>query len=310
MPIALVTGASQALGRALAEELAFRGWSLVLDGHDDALAVASGSRLRGHLAEDGALKAVAGDVADDRAPEALVETAISSGASTSSSTTPARSGPRPLPGLGAYPLDGTEARLRGQRRRAARPRPGGPPRPARRRRARPCSTSRSDAAVEAYERWGGYGSSKAALDQMTRGAGRRGAGAAGLAVDPGDMRTADAPGRLPGRGHLRPPAARGVAPDLGLIEAAPPSGRYRAVRAPARTRPRRRERAVVPCSPGRVPSPAGLPLFDLPPELEAAIAARGPGHDPRRGANAGRSERRHARPLAPSRSCPRFLDAG
>ena len=66
----------------------------------------------------------------------------------------------------------------------------------------------SDAAVEPYETWGGYGSSKAALDHATRVLAAEEPTLRVYAVDPGDMRTADAPGRVPRRGHLRPARAR------------------------------------------------------------------------------------------------------
>ena len=87
----------------------------------------------------------------------------------------------------------------------------------------------SDASVEAYEGWGGYGATKAALDHARPGARRRAARPAGAHHRPGRHAHADAPGRLPRRGHLRPPAARGErAGHPALIEGDRPSGRYRA----------------------------------------------------------------------------------
>ena len=70
----------------------------------------------------------------------------------------------------------------------------------------------SDAAVEGYEGWGGYGSSKAALDQLGNVLAAEQPGPAGVLVRPGRHADPDAPGRLPGRGHLRPAGARAVAP--------------------------------------------------------------------------------------------------
>ena len=67
----------------------------------------------------------------------------------------------------------------------------------------------SDAAVEAYEGWGGYGSSKAALEQLTQVLAVERPELAVYAFDPGRHEHGDAPGGVPGRGHLRSPAARG-----------------------------------------------------------------------------------------------------
>ena len=64
----------------------------------------------------------------------------------------------------------------------------------------------SDAGVEGYEGWGGYGSSKAALEQLVDGAGRRATHPAGVVGRPGRHAHPDAPGGLPRRGHLRPAA--------------------------------------------------------------------------------------------------------
>ena len=96
MAIALITGASKGLGRALAEALARRGWTLVLDArHGDALAEAERA-IRPAVADGAALVTIAGDVADPRhRAELLARRGRSWAGSTSSSTTPARSAPPP-----------------------------------------------------------------------------------------------------------------------------------------------------------------------------------------------------------------------
>ena len=92
----------------------------------------------------------------------------------------------------------------------------------------------SDAAVEHYPTWGAYGAGKAALDHLTADLGAE-EGLLAYAIDPGDMRTAHAPGGLPGRGHLRSAAAgHGGA---GLPGAAPATSRRRAATAPPTSLP-------------------------------------------------------------------------
>ena len=107
----------------------------------------------------------------------------------------------------------------------------------------------SDAAVEGYEGWGGYGASKAALEQLSRVLAAEEPAAAGLLGRPRRHAHPDAPGRLPGRGHLRPPAARD--PGAGPAQAArerPPSGRYQVEQllAPRPTTPATRTRPTPP----------------------------------------------------------------
>ena len=86
----------------------------------------------------------------------------------------------------------------------------------------------SDAAVEAYEGWGGYGSSKAALDQVSAVLGAEHPDVRVLAVDPGDMRTAMHQDAFPGEDISDRPLAEAVVPGLvALIESDHPSGRTR-----------------------------------------------------------------------------------
>ena len=89
----------------------------------------------------------------------------------------------------------------------------------------------SDAAVEAYEGWGGYGSAKAALDHLSAVLAAEEPGLRVLRAGPGRHAHRHAPGGLPGRGHLRP-AGAGDGGGAGLPRrcstGGPPSGRYRA----------------------------------------------------------------------------------
>jgi NAD(P)-dependent dehydrogenase (short-subunit alcohol dehydrogenase family) len=87
----------------------------------------------------------------------------------------------------------------------------------------------SDAGVEAYEGWGGYGSSKAALEHMTAILAAEHPGLRVYWVDPGDMRTQMHQDAFPGEDISdRPPPEDSVPGLLALIEGSLPSGRYRA----------------------------------------------------------------------------------
>jgi NAD(P)-dependent dehydrogenase (short-subunit alcohol dehydrogenase family) len=167
---------------------------------------------------------VAGDVADAKHRLALVETAgeeidlLVNNASTL--------GPSPLPPLAEYPLD--------ELRRVYDVNVTGPlalvqlalPRL----RDNACVLNiTSDAAVEAYEGWGGYGSSKAALEEITAVLAAEHPELRIYAVDPGDMRTQMQQEAFPGEDISdRPPPEDSVPGLLELIEGSLPSGRYRA----------------------------------------------------------------------------------
>jgi NAD(P)-dependent dehydrogenase (short-subunit alcohol dehydrogenase family) len=87
----------------------------------------------------------------------------------------------------------------------------------------------SDAAVEAYDGWGGYGSAKAALDQLTAVLAVEHPELRFYAVDPGDMRTRMHQEAFPGEDISdRPPPEASVPGLISLIESEVPSGRYRA----------------------------------------------------------------------------------
>jgi len=217
MPIGIVTGTSRGLGLALARALTERGWRLVVDARGRA-------ELEGAWAGNDNVITVAGDIADPRHRAALVEAAgdtidlVVNNASVL--------GPSPLPPLAEYPLDELrqvyEINVTGPLAlvQLALPRLANG--------ARVVNVT-SDAAVEPYEGWGGYGSSKAALEQLTAILGAEHPGLRIYAVDPGDMRTQMHQDAFPGEDISdRPLPEESVPGLLELIEGDLPSGRYKA----------------------------------------------------------------------------------
>jgi NAD(P)-dependent dehydrogenase (short-subunit alcohol dehydrogenase family) len=217
MPVAIVTGASRGLGLALTRALVERGWRVAAD--------ARGKReLERVWAGTCNVGPVAGDIADAKHRLALVNAAgdeidlVVNNASTL--------GPSPLPPLAEYPLD--------QLRRVYDVNVAGPlalvqlalPRL----RHNGCILNiTSDAGLEAYEGWGGYGSSKAALEHITATLAAEHPALRIYAVDPGDMRTQMQQDAFPGEdiSDRRPPEDS-VPGLLELIGGSLPSGRYRA----------------------------------------------------------------------------------
>jgi NAD(P)-dependent dehydrogenase (short-subunit alcohol dehydrogenase family) len=220
MPVALITGASRGLGRAAARALARRSWSLVVDarreddlvdatrGLHDVVAIAGDVTSSGHRADLAAAVRTLGRL------DVLVNNASSLG-------------PSPLPPLRRYEL--------GELRRVYETNVLAPLALIQSL-ADQLETSggavinvSSDAAVEAYPGWGGYGSSKAALDQLTAVLAAEESGLRCYAFDPGDMRTDMHQQAFPGEDISdRPEPERVVPALLRLIDERPPSGRYRA----------------------------------------------------------------------------------
>jgi NAD(P)-dependent dehydrogenase (short-subunit alcohol dehydrogenase family) len=225
MPIAIITGASRGLGLELARALAQRDWALIIDARGTAELERTAREL-GSITE---VVAVPGDVADDWHRGALVEAAgdeidlLVNNASVL--------GPSPQPALARYPLDELERVYRVNvlapvaLAQLAVPRlPDGG-----------CIINvTSDAAVEPYEGWGGYGSSKAALEQVSAILAAEQPALRVYAVDPGDMRTRMHQEAFPGEDISdRPPPGDSVPGLLALIEGRLPSGRYKAKDLPA-----------------------------------------------------------------------------
>jgi NAD(P)-dependent dehydrogenase (short-subunit alcohol dehydrogenase family) len=216
MRTAIVTGASRGLGLALAKALAERDWRLVIDARGAAALEAARRQVGG--------VAIPGDVADERHRRELVAAAgdpidlVVNNASLL--------GPSPLPPLAGLGLSDFEDVLAANvvgplgliQLALPHMREGG----------RIVNVT-SDAAVEPYEGWGGYGASKAALDQLTRILAAERPDLRVYSVDPGDMRTRMHQDAFPGEDISdRPPPEASVPGLLALIEGELPSGRYAA----------------------------------------------------------------------------------
>ncbi|HYN49788.1 MAG TPA: SDR family oxidoreductase [Thermoleophilaceae bacterium] len=217
---AILTGASRGLGLVLARALAERGWRLVIDarGADEL------ERARHGLAELTEVSALAGDVADEWHRSALV--AAAGGNIDLLVNNASVLGPSPLPGVAELSLAEFEQILSvntlaplGLIQPALARMPAG---------GRIVNVT-SDAAVEPYEGWAGYGAAKAALEQLTRVLAAERPDLRVYAVDPGDMRTRLHQDAFPGEDISdRPLPEESVPGLLELIEGELPSGRYAA----------------------------------------------------------------------------------
>lgn len=225
MPVAIITGASKGLGRALAEALAARGWDLVLDARGaEPLSLAS----KAVAAHGTRVTALAGDVTDAGHRGELVAAAWRLGGLDLVVSNASALGAEPLVRLEALPLEGLRRALEVNVVAAlglvqeALPllRASG---------AGSVIMVSSDAAAEAYESWGGYGASKAALDQLAAVLGVEHPGLRVWAVDPGDMATDLYAAAVPEDDGPRAEPAGVVPAFLRLLDERPASGRFGAV---------------------------------------------------------------------------------
>ncbi|MDQ6798653.1 MAG: SDR family oxidoreductase [Actinomycetota bacterium] len=224
MSVALITGASRGLGLALARALAERDWDLVVDARGGDALEAARSSLAG--TGRGQVTAVAGDVADGVHRRRLVDAARDHGGLDLLVNNASILGLSPQPVLADYPLETLEhvyavnvlAPL-------ALVQLGLPLLEAV---TGSILNVTSDAGVEGYEGWGGYGSSKAALEQWSRVLAAEKPDLRVWWVDPGDMRTQMHQEAFPGEDISdRPLPDDSVVGLLRLIDEGLPSGRYR-----------------------------------------------------------------------------------
>jgi NAD(P)-dependent dehydrogenase (short-subunit alcohol dehydrogenase family) len=217
--IAIVTGISRGLGLATARALADRDWTVVGDAR-------SAADLENAVASiDGDVRGVAGDVSDPAHREQLIRTAISAGGLDLIVNNASVLGPSPQPHLENYPLDILEQVYRVNvfaplaLTQAALP--------LLRLRRGVVVNITSDAGRESYPGWGGYGSSKAALDQMSNVFAAEEPDISVYRFDPGDMNTTMHQEAFPGEDISdRPDPEQSVPPLMALIETRPPSGAY------------------------------------------------------------------------------------
>jgi NAD(P)-dependent dehydrogenase (short-subunit alcohol dehydrogenase family) len=221
-PVAIVTGASRGFGRALTAALLDRGWTVVVDARRTAELDAAVSALKSPR-----LIAIAGDVTDPAHRAALIVAAIDAGPLRLLVNNASRLGPSPQPALADYlaadlrevysvnvfaPLALIQAAL-----------------PALSHNDGVIVNLTSDAAVEAYQGWGGYGSSKAALDHLSAILAAETAAVRVYAFDPGDMRTEMHQAAFPGEDISDRAEPESVVPAfLRLVDTRPTPGRYRA----------------------------------------------------------------------------------
>lgn len=219
---ALITGASRGLGLALARALAAHGWQLIIDARGaEALKVAANE-----LAEWTEVTAIAGDVGDPAHRQALAVAARAAGGLDAVVNNASILGPSPQPSLLEYPMAvladiyrvNVLAPLALVQALQSSLRPD----------ARIINVT-SDAGVEAYPGWGGYGSSKAALEQLSAILAAENPEWRVYWVDPGDMRTQMHQEAFPGEDISdRPLPDVSVPGFITLLEGNVPSGRYQA----------------------------------------------------------------------------------
>jgi NAD(P)-dependent dehydrogenase (short-subunit alcohol dehydrogenase family) len=231
MPTAIITGASRGLGLALARALVQRSWNLVLDARgEEALekAAAELAELAKEAPGDSKVVGVPGDVADDRHRKALVEAAEKLGGPDLLVNNASLLGPSPQPRLADYPLDDFESVFEVNVTAPLALIQRALPLLSQSPQGRILNVT-SDAGVEGYEGWGGYGSSKAALEQLSKVLAAEHPELRVWWVDPGDMNTQMQQEAYPDEDVSdRPPPEESVPGLLQLLDDDLPSGRYQA----------------------------------------------------------------------------------
>jgi NAD(P)-dependent dehydrogenase (short-subunit alcohol dehydrogenase family) len=224
MPVAVITGASKGLGRALAAGLAQQGWDLVLGARTASVLEESARHVGAYGTR---VVAVAGDVTDAGHRKELLSEARGLGGLDLLVSNASALGSEPLVRLEALPLEGLRAALETNVVAAlglvqeALPllRASG---------VGTVIAVSSDAAAEAYETWGGYGASKAALDHLAAVLAVEEPELRVWTVDPGDMQTDLYAAAVPDDDGPRPAPESVVPGFLRLLEQRPASGRYAA----------------------------------------------------------------------------------
>ena len=219
---ALITGASRGLGSALAKALAEQGWNLILD----ARGAAALKKIGTELSRSTLVRAIPGDIADPKHREALAEAAHQLGGLDALVNNAGILGPSPQPPLLEYPLDVLEQVYRtnvvAQLGMIQAVYPSLHPQ------AHILNIT-SDAGVEAYPGWGGYGSAKAAFEHLSAILAAENPQMKIYWVDPGDMRTQMQQDAFPGEDISDRPLPESSVPGLlVLLNGDLPSGRYQA----------------------------------------------------------------------------------
>jgi NAD(P)-dependent dehydrogenase (short-subunit alcohol dehydrogenase family) len=217
---ALVTGASRGFGLAIARGLAAWGWNLIIT----ARGAGRLREVRDELADRTHVAALAGDITDASHRAALAVLARGHTGIDALVNNAGALGPSPLPGLLDYPLDelrrvfeanvvaplGLIQSLRDELKRGAA-----------------IVNVTSDAGVNAYAGWGGYGSSKAAFEQVSAVLAVENPDVRVYWLDPGDMRTDMHQAAYPGEDiGDRPLPESSVPAVLALLEGGLASGRH------------------------------------------------------------------------------------
>jgi NAD(P)-dependent dehydrogenase (short-subunit alcohol dehydrogenase family) len=225
MSTAIITGASRGFGLALAQALAGDGWGLVVDARDEDDLKRAASSIEPAAGRQ--VTAIAGDVTDSGHLVAMVDAAASLGDYTLLVNNASMLGPSPQPVLADYPIEvleqvfATNVAAPLQLTQLSLPhlrQSGGT-----------IINVTSDAAVEGYEGWGGYGASKAALEQLSNVLAAEEPDITVYWLDPGDMNTRMHQEAFPGEDISdRPMPETRVPAVIRLLEGRYPTGRYQA----------------------------------------------------------------------------------